>query len=431
MRTYWIHLLCLACTTISGCSIGTSLPQATPPLLLMSALTTTPASMTKPPTIAAPLPSLTPWPTSTTPTLTLIPSKPYFIIGDTSFRFVGAFVPGWFWGPENSGEMLEETAEDLIVSAKASGISVFHLMPPGYGCYPETCLEEFLSRLDIFLDIASKHGIYIMLPFVNGWGLSMQPEAAYYNPLGTEGLMTDEALEQAFKNRIKFIINRQNTINGRNYRDDPTIMAWLIIEEPFYFNRYQDPTNPPAVTLPQVAAWFDEMASYVKSLDPNHLVSIMFTGGVEQIDSEKWDTMFDSPSLDFLEFEDDAKPVENPADYPYDVSPATIKLLSLDKPVVTMLAPPDSSLSGPTCLDVEWQANFVHTYAFPNLDAGVAGIVIHLWMSDLIPIPAFDICRAKTDSMTPYRNALLNLANQLNIPGYPNPPLDFVRISRG
>jgi hypothetical protein len=323
--------------------------------------------------------------------------------------------------------MLEKTAEDLITSAKASGISVFHLMPPGYGCYPETCLEEFFQRVDKFLDIASKHGIYIMFPFVNGWGLSNQPEAAYYNPLGTQGLITDQELEQAYKKRIDFILNRQNTVNGRKYKDDPTIMAWIIIEEPFYFAQYVN--HPPIVTAPQVASWFEQMGSYIKSLDPNHLVSVMFTGGVYQIDSEKWYTMFASPSLDFLEFEDDAKPVENPDDYQYHVSPSTIKLLSLGKPVVTMLAPPDTTISGSTCLDIKWQADFVHTYAFPNLDAGVSGIVIHLWMTDLIPIPPYDICRAKTDSMIPYPEALLKLANQLNIPGYPDPPLGFVRIS--
>lgn len=419
------------CMTISGCSTSIATPQTTPsqPSLLLTSTSTTPPvpTITLTSTVTS-LPSLTPWPTSTMPTLTPLPSEPHFIIGDTPFRFVGAFVPGWFWFPENSGEMLEETAEDLIVSAKASGISVFHLMPPGYNCYPETCLEEYLKRLDLFLDIASKHGIYIMFPFVHGGALSMQPEAAYYNPLGTQGLMTNEELEQAFKNRIEFIINRQNTVNGRSYRDDPTIMAWIIIEEPF-FNPAQYPTHPPTVTVPQVAAWFDEMASYVKSLDPNHLVSIMFTGGVHQIDSEKWYTVFDSTSLDFLEFEDYAKPVEDPANYQYHVDPSTIKLLSLGKPVITMLAPPDTSPSGPTCTDIEWQANYIHSYSFPNLDIGVAGIVIHLWMSDLIPVPPYDICRAKTDSMTPIRNALLDLANQLNIPGYPNPPLDFVRIS--
>jgi len=412
---------------MSGCSTGFSTPQTSPVLQPTGTATITPIPTISPVATITSLPSLTPWPTSIAPTLTPISSKPYFVIGNTPFRFVGAFVPGWFWFPENSGEKLVETTEDLIVSAKASGISVFHLMPPGYDCYPETCLAEYLKRLDYFLDIAAKNGIYIMYPFVNGWSLSMDPGAAYYNPLGTQGLMENEELERAFKRRIEFTINRQNTVNGKIYRDDPTIMAWLIIEEPF-FNVAQYP-NPPTVTKPQVTAWFDEMASYIRSLDSNHLISITFTGGVAQID-ENWYTVFDSPFLDFLEFEDYVvNPLEDPTNYHYVIDPSTIKLLSLNKPVVTMLAPPEISTPEHMCVDIEWQANFVQAYASPNLEAGVSGIVIHLWMSDLIPLPTFDICRVRTDSMTPFRNALLDLANQLNVPGYPYPPLDFVRVS--
>lgn len=321
------------------------------------------------------------------------------------------------------------TTEDLIISAKASGISVLHLMPPGYNCYPETCLEEYLQRLDYFLDIASKHGVYVMYPFVNGWSLSLDPGAAYYNPLGTQGLMEKEELEQAFKQRIEFTINRQNTVNGRMYRDDPTIMAWLIIEEPF-FNVALYP-NPPTVTKPQVAACFDEMASYIKSLDSNHLVSVMFTGGIAQFDYENWHTMFDSPNLDFMEFEDNImNPIEDLSHYQYSIDPSTLKLLSLNKPVITMLAPPEISTTDHICMDIEWQANLFRTYSTINLDAGAAGIVIHEWMSDLVPFSREDICRIRSDSMTPFTLALVEVANQLNVPGYPNPPLEFVRISR-
>ena len=49
---------------------------------------------------------------------------PHFVIGNTPFRFVGAFVSGWIWQDEYWSETV---IDDYIASAKASGISVFHL----------------------------------------------------------------------------------------------------------------------------------------------------------------------------------------------------------------------------------------------------------------------------------------------------------------
>ena len=37
----------------------------------------------------------------------------------------------------------------------------------------------------------------------------------------------------AFKTYVKKIINRRNTITGVLYRDDPTIMAWDLANEPY------------------------------------------------------------------------------------------------------------------------------------------------------------------------------------------------------
>jgi len=49
-------------------------------------------------------------------------------------------------------------------------------------------------------------------------------------------IMLDDAsceCRSAFKNYVKKIINRRNTITGVLYRDDPTIMAWDLANEPY------------------------------------------------------------------------------------------------------------------------------------------------------------------------------------------------------
>ena len=58
------------------------------------------------------------------------------------------------------------------------------------------------------------------------------------------------------------LLSRRNTYNGRIYKDDPTIFAWDILNEP---RQNQGDYGT-------VQKWIDVMASYVKSVDPNHMV---------------------------------------------------------------------------------------------------------------------------------------------------------------
>ncbi len=61
---------------------------------------------------------------------------------------------------------------------------------------------------------------------------------------------------------IKMLIRRKNSVTKVRYRDDPTIMAWELANEPEGRDRVKD-----------FNAWLDQTASFIKSLDPNHLVT--------------------------------------------------------------------------------------------------------------------------------------------------------------
>jgi mannan endo-1,4-beta-mannosidase len=65
------------------------------------------------------------------------------------------------------------------------------------------------------------------------------------------------------------LIARRNSITGIAYRDDPTIMAWELANEPRpggsdVFGR---------ANLPAYYAWISQAAKFVKARDPNHLVT--------------------------------------------------------------------------------------------------------------------------------------------------------------
>nr|XP_009789472.1 PREDICTED: mannan endo-1,4-beta-mannosidase 1-like isoform X2 [Nicotiana sylvestris] len=65
------------------------------------------------------------------------------------------------------------------------------------------------------------------------------------------------------------VITRFNTITKVAYRDDPTIMAWELINEPRNQADYSGKT---------INAWVQEMASFVKSLDKKHLLEVGMEG---------------------------------------------------------------------------------------------------------------------------------------------------------
>jgi mannan endo-1,4-beta-mannosidase len=357
--------------------------------------------------------------------LTPLASSPHFLIGDIPFRFIAAIVPGWFWA-HGEGISPEDVTEDLIVSAKASGISMIHLPVPisienPIGVFSE---DDF-GDLDFLLDTAARNGLYVMPVLMEGYGLAEQREFAYYNPAGFAGLILDQRLSDAYRERIRTFIFRRNSINGRLYRDDPTIFGWDIMAEPSGY-----PTSP-VLTLPQIEAWFEETAAYVRSLDPNHLVGVNSTGSFDSQYPEyrqTWYHVFDVPSLDFVEFEENAAAVTSPEDYALDER--ALGVLSLGKPVINLVVMPIYSPSDPTCTDYVWQARFIHAFALRNYEAGMSAISVTSWASDLAPwLPDFDICIIKTDSTVPIPEVMLEIASQLNVPGYPNPPLHFVGTS--
>jgi len=76
----------------------------------------------------------------------------------------------------------------------------------------------------------------------------------------------------AKKTPVDYIVNRKNSVNGRVYKSDPTILAWNLINEP------RCETTVKASCASDLNAWTRDMAAFVKGADPNHLVTTGYEG---------------------------------------------------------------------------------------------------------------------------------------------------------
>lgn len=133
--------------------------------------------------------------------------------------------------------------------------------------------ERVFKALDRVLVEAGRHGVRLILSLANnleayggktqyvrwaweeGVGLSASNDSFFYDP----------AIRDYFKVYLKTLLTRKNHLTGVEYRDDPTILAWELMNEP------RCTTDLSGDTLQR---WMEEMAAYVKSIDKKHLLTV-------------------------------------------------------------------------------------------------------------------------------------------------------------
>ena len=100
-------------------------------------------------------------------------------------------------------------------------------------CWAGVYNEVAFQGLDKIINDASEAGIKLILPFTDNWhfqdGLFQYVE--WGNSMATGDFFTDPAIIQLYKNHVTAIVNRTNTLNGRQYKDEPAIFAWDLINE--------------------------------------------------------------------------------------------------------------------------------------------------------------------------------------------------------
>lgn len=134
--------------------------------------------------------------------------------------------------------------------------------------------KDGLQKLDYALYQAEKHGIKLLITFTNYWDAfgGMGQYVKWAEELGITGLKkddfyTNETLKGWYKDYVNGLLNHTNPYTGRKLKDEPSVFAWELANEPRCNTDAQCKDNI-------LYNWAKEMSEFVKSVDPNHMVAL-------------------------------------------------------------------------------------------------------------------------------------------------------------
>lgn len=234
---------------------------------------TTEGSTTEPPNSAASDPESDepgePWPehfVEADGTGLTLDGEPYYVNGVGSCCFITA-----------GGS--RPAVDEIMADAEAVGTNAIRTR--AYGCFnhggtrvcfqpePGEYSERAFELLDYAVAKAKEHRIRLVLSPTNAWsgppGGTFEQYVEWSQTAEThDDFFTDDGARRLYKEFLRHLLTRENTITGVEYRDEPAILMWDLGNEV----HAED-----ASAADDLQGWIEEMAAFVKELDPNHLLT--------------------------------------------------------------------------------------------------------------------------------------------------------------
>jgi mannan endo-1,4-beta-mannosidase len=170
--------------------------------------------------------------------------------------------------------------------------------------------EPDWSRLDRTIAWAEQRGIRLILALVNYWtdfgGMTEWSSRSGFD--GQRAFYTEPSVRSTFATYVEGLLDRENTITGRRYREEPAILAWELTNE-----ARCDGCDPEIVV-----DWMSAFGSLVKAAGARQLVSAGdegYFGGGNGMDH---DAILSVPAIDFGTFHLYADEQPSPGDYGVD-----------------------------------------------------------------------------------------------------------------
>uniref|UniRef100_A0A6N2LYZ3 mannan endo-1,4-beta-mannosidase n=1 Tax=Salix viminalis TaxID=40686 RepID=A0A6N2LYZ3_SALVM len=159
------------------------------------------------------------------------------------------YINGWnsYWLMDHSVDEDRKPRVSAVLEAGAKmGLTVCRTWAFNDGGYnalqvsPGRFDERVFRALDHVIAEARQHGIRLLLSLVNNLkaygGKTQYVNWAWGKGIGLSSLndsfFFDPSIKRYFKHYVKTLLTRKNTITGIEYRNDPTIFAWELMNEP-------------------------------------------------------------------------------------------------------------------------------------------------------------------------------------------------------
>lgn len=164
-------------------------------------------------------------------------------------------------------------AEPGCTPANAKDGIFFHYWDSATGSPAFNDGPNGLERLDRTIALAEQHGIRLILPLVNYWDDfgGVNQYLSWFGLRGRDRFYRNSDVKDAYRAYLEHLALRVNTRTGRCYRDEPAILAWELANEP---RCVADDGSPLPDGTGTLIDWVHEMSTWLKSIDPNHLVAV-------------------------------------------------------------------------------------------------------------------------------------------------------------
>lgn len=231
--------------------------------------------------------------------------KPYYFAGANLWYGMYLGSPGETGDRERLRKELDQLAAQGVLNLRVLAISeastLKRAVTPAVIQAPGKVDETLWKGLDFLLDEMARRDMKAVLYVNNFWQWSggMSQYVAWFNgkPVldpditgdwnsfmdNSASFYREPKAQEAFRSVVRQLIGRRNSVNGRQYSADPTIMSWQLANEP---RPGSDANARPHYDA--FVKWIDDTAGFIKKLAPKQLVSTgnegwMGTGGSREL----------------------------------------------------------------------------------------------------------------------------------------------------
>ncbi|WP_433045028.1 cellulase family glycosylhydrolase [Dactylosporangium sp. CS-033363] len=132
-----------------------------------------------------------------------------------------------------------------------------------------------LQRLDYVLKAAHDKGIRLVIPLTNNWSDfgGMDQYVKWRGGQYHDDFYTDPVVRGWYQEWVAHVLNRTNSLTGVQYKNDPTVLAWELANEPRCGGSGQLPRSA-GCTDRTLVSWADDMTRFIHGVDRHHLVGV-------------------------------------------------------------------------------------------------------------------------------------------------------------